>query len=65
MPIEKKSGESQQDWMGRCVSHYVGKGDAQDQAVAKCISMWDTMSRNEYFKDVISRLRALKKKKKC
>lgn len=65
MPINKKAGESKDEWMGRCVSHYVGKGDAQDKAVAKCISMYETMARNEYFKDVIKRLRALKKKKKC
>jgi hypothetical protein len=36
MPIEKKSGESQNDFMGRCIKHYIDKGRNQDQAVAMC-----------------------------
>lgn len=36
----------------------------EQQAITACESMWETLSRNEYFKDVIRRLREIKKKKK-
>jgi len=40
MPIPKKPGEKQKDYMGRCVSHHVGKGYPQKQSVAICFNYW-------------------------
>lgn len=66
MPMEKKSGEDKNTFISRCIKHYIDKGRSQEQATAICESVWSTFERNEYFKDVINRLRAIKgKKKKC
>jgi hypothetical protein len=39
--VEPSSGESQSDFMGRCVPVLIDEGKDQDQAVAVCISMYD------------------------
>lgn len=41
MPIKKKSGETKNDYVSRCISHEVGKGHEQQQAIAMCESMWE------------------------
>jgi hypothetical protein len=40
MPMPKKPGEKQKDFMSRCISHHVDTGRPQKQAVAICYSMW-------------------------
>jgi len=41
MPIKPRKGESQSDWMSRCVPEMIGDGKReQDQAVAACLSIW-------------------------
>lgn len=41
MPIDKKPGESKDDFINRCMSVEVGDGKPQDQAYAICISKWE------------------------
>jgi hypothetical protein len=67
MPLEKKGGESKNDFISRCISHEAGKHPEQknDQNVAICESIWSTFSKNEFVKDVIRKMKDLKKKKKC
>ena len=40
MPQPPKPGESQSDFMGRCVPVFVDEGRPQKQAVAICYDMW-------------------------
>ena len=43
MPMKPRKGESQDDFMGRCVPEMIGTGAdkrPQDQAVAACMTMW-------------------------
>jgi len=40
MPEPPKSGESQSDFMKRCIPVYIGEGYPKDQATAMCYSMW-------------------------
>jgi HK97 family phage prohead protease/HK97 family phage major capsid protein len=43
MPMKPRKGESQDDFMGRCVPDMIGTGDdkrPQDQAVAACLNIW-------------------------
>jgi HK97 family phage prohead protease/HK97 family phage major capsid protein len=43
MPIKPKPGESQSDFMARCVPEMIGTGDdkrPQEQAVAACMQIW-------------------------
>ena len=42
--VEPTSGESQSDYMGRCVPVLIGEGKDQDQAVAICISTYENMA---------------------
>lgn len=34
------AGESEQEWMGRCVPKLISEGNPEDQAVAICLDMW-------------------------
>lgn len=45
-------------------NEYIKRCTDEGRTESKCTSMWETMERNQYFKDVIARLRELKKKKK-
>ena len=47
--VEPKAGESESDYMGRCISYVVDEGKDQDQAVAQCISMWQQNHSKEGF----------------
>lgn len=47
MPISKKEGEKKNDWISRCISHQIKRGDKQDVAVGKCEGMWESMRRVE------------------
>jgi hypothetical protein len=42
--VEPSSGESQSDFMSRCVPYMIDEGKEQDQAVAICISTYERMS---------------------
>ena len=39
--VKPSSGESESDFMGRCISTVMDEGKDQDQAVAMCISMYE------------------------
>ena len=39
--VEPAAGETQDDFMGRCVPAMIDEGKDQDQAVAMCSSMWE------------------------
>lgn len=41
MPIEKKSGESKEDFIGRCIAEEINSGMEQDQAAAVCYAKWE------------------------
>ena len=38
--VQPKEGESESDYMGRCIPAMVDEGKPQDQAVAMCASMY-------------------------
>lgn len=44
MPINKKEGESKDDFISRCMSEEVGSGKEQSQAYAICISKWESFA---------------------
>jgi hypothetical protein len=41
MPVNVNKGETENEFISRCVSEEVGAGKDQDQAVAICYSYWD------------------------
>jgi len=41
MPVNVNKGESENEFISRCISEEVGAGKEQDQAVAICYSYWD------------------------
>ena len=47
MPINVNKGESEQEFISRCIGEEVGAGKEQDVAAAICYSYWDkeTMSK--------------------
>jgi hypothetical protein len=47
--VEPTAGESQDEFIGRCMSKLVGdEGKDQDQAYAICISTWEGMNKEEF-----------------
>jgi hypothetical protein len=40
MPVEIKSGETEQDFISRCIGDEINSGKEQDQAAAICYSYW-------------------------
>jgi hypothetical protein len=40
MPVNIKKGETENEFIGRCISEEVGAGKEQDQAAAICYSYW-------------------------
>jgi hypothetical protein len=48
--VEPNSGESESDYMGRCVPVLIDEGKDQDQAVAICISTYQNMAAMEFAK---------------
>ena len=53
MPMKPRKGESQDDFMGRCVPEMIGTGDdkrPQDQAVAACLTMWRDKDKDKSLK---------------
>ena len=49
--VEPGKGESQSDFMGRCVPAMIDEGKPQDQAVAMCISMYEQKHSKQKFAD--------------
>ena len=45
--IEKKSGETKNEFISRCISIEVANGHPQDQSVAMCISQWENYEKVE------------------
>jgi hypothetical protein len=47
MPVEIKKGESENDFISRCIGEEIGAGYEQEQAAAICYSYWrkDKMSK--------------------
>jgi hypothetical protein len=43
MPIEKRSGETRDEYISRCIEVEIGSGKDNDQAVAICINKADEM----------------------
>ena len=41
MPVNVKKGESENDFISRCIGEEVGAGYEQSQAAAICYSYWD------------------------
>lgn len=41
MPIQPKTGETQEEFISRCIGEEIGAGYAQEQAAAICYSKWD------------------------
>lgn len=54
MPIEKKKGESKEEYIGRCIGIEVGNGYDPSQAAAICYDKWENMANEilESIKDV-------------
>ena len=44
MPIEKRKGESKNDYMGRCIGIEISNGYDPSQAAAICYTKWENMS---------------------
>ena len=57
MPIKRKSGESRNEFLERCIPIEIGNGKSQDQAVAICISIFE-----EKQLKAVKRIRSKKKK---
>lgn len=47
MPIKKKAGENEQEFVSRCIAEEINAGKEQDVAAAICYSYWrkDSMSK--------------------
>lgn len=41
MPINIKPGETEEQFIGRCIGIEIGAGKDQDQATAICYSVWE------------------------
>jgi hypothetical protein len=44
--VEPNAGESEEDFIPRCISYMVGEGKEQDQAAAICYSKWENKNQN-------------------
>ena len=50
--IEKKAGETKNDFVGRCISYEIDRGHPHDQSIAMCISQWENYEKIELEKIV-------------
>ena len=41
MPVNPKAGETQEEFISRCIGEEIGAGYSQEQAAAICYSKWD------------------------
>lgn len=58
MPVNKKPGESKEEFIGRCIGIEINNGHPQDQAVAMCYAQYDEQNlkavsniRNQKYKE--------------
>ena len=47
MPVNIKKGETESEFISRCIGEEIGAGKEQDQAAAICYSYWDKDYLNE------------------
>lgn len=47
--VEPRAGESEDDFMGRCISYVIDEGKEQEQAVAICISKWEQKNYEKFY----------------
>ena len=52
MPIKKKSGESKDEFISRCISYEINNGMEQDQAIAVCYNIVDEEFSNAKLSDI-------------
>lgn len=45
--VEKKSGESKDEFLGRCIKYVVNEGKSNEQAYAICINKWNMAAENK------------------
>jgi len=48
MPIERKKGESKNDYMGRCIGIEISNGYEPSQAAAICYTKWDEQNMSDF-----------------
>ncbi len=41
MPVNPKAGETQEEFISRCIGEEIGAGYSQEQSAALCYSKWD------------------------
>jgi hypothetical protein len=49
--IEPQAGETQSEFLSRCIPAMIDEGKEQDQAIAMCISMYENKGMSEEFQD--------------
>jgi hypothetical protein len=55
--VEKKSGESKDEFLGRCIKYVINEGKSNEQAYAICINKWNMAAENKVsfdFDDTLS-----------
>jgi hypothetical protein len=57
MPVNVKSGESENDFISRCIGEEINNGYEQSQAAAICYSYWDKENMSN-IKDTSSKVMA-------
>jgi len=62
MPIEIKKGETEEQYVGRCIGEEVNTGIEQDQAVAICYSKWREQTKLSTQDKFISQMNQYRKK---
>jgi len=54
MPINKPSkGEDKNTYISKCISEEVAKGHEQQQAIAMCISAWETLMKETRLSEIL------------
>jgi hypothetical protein len=61
---EPKSGETQNDFIARCVPIVIDEGKTQDQALGKCYGIWRSSKKKSLIKTAKELVLKLKDKNK-
>ena len=60
MPIKPKSGETEQDYISRCIGEEISAGYEQDQAAAICYNTWrERMSKMSTQEKVLKKINGI------
>ena len=51
-----RSGESKEDYIGRCIPQLKDEGKEQKQAIAICYSMWERRNENKEIENKLDRI---------